>query len=387
MLNAITTRFAVWRIKPMKKHPVSLRICGVASGCAFAIVAILFVSVAASRLATAAEKVIWAHPSPVSLSYATIFAAMELGFFAEEGIEVENIRLKGSGSVYPQIAQKTVFVGYPNPDILIKTTRKGQDPLPVMFVYNHARSSIWEMVVLAESGIKTLEGLKNKQIAVGGLTWGHIPLTKATLADAGLEVGKTVTLVPTGQGAPAYHALTTKQVSAINQFDTVHANLENAGVKIRRIPLPSKFSTLISNGFAVHRDTVKENPGLIARFGRAVTKGILACEVNPALCIRKFWKRFPALKPTEGTEIEKLGKSIHSMRARLLRVLNFPTGQDRRFGEYSKKNWTDFVKALHETGVIKSADVDVEKFYTNQFVDAYNDFDKKTFIAKIADMK
>mgnify|MGYP000328935099 CR=1 FL=1 len=45
---------------------------------------------------------------------------------------------------------------------------------------------------------------------------------------------------------------------------------------------------------------------LIARFGRAVSKGSVACDANPTGCLQAFWKHYPDQKPKVGAEADIL---------------------------------------------------------------------------------
>ena len=66
-----------------------------------------------------AEKLVFATPSPTSISYAPFAMSFQMGYFKEEGLEVEMVRIKGSGTLVPQVANKSVDIGWPNPDVAI----------------------------------------------------------------------------------------------------------------------------------------------------------------------------------------------------------------------------------------------------------------------------
>ena len=214
----------------------------------------------------------------VTLSLGVITAAKQLGFFKEEGLDVDIVAFNGTGTLLPQMTAKRVHVGYPNPDVLIVSRQPGKDPIPLKFFYNATRESAWEFVVLNDSPIKALNDLKGKKLGVGALTFGNIPITKAMFK----EIGADVELVPVGVGAPAFLAFREKKVDGLNLFDSQHATLEVQGTVIRRLAMPQKYKSLFSNGFVAHEDTIKENPKMLAGFGRAIAKTSVFCEVNRA---------------------------------------------------------------------------------------------------------
>lgn len=310
-----------------------------------------------------------------TLTFAPIIFAQNLGFFREEGIEIEIVEFNGTGTLLPQIVNRRILIGYPNPDPLIISRQPGRDPLPLRFFYNATRSSAWEVVVPSDSPIQRLQDLRGRRVGVGAMTWGNIPITRAMFRDVGLTVGQDVELQPVGTGAPAFRALTTGQVAALNLFDVQHALLETSGTAIRRLPMQDRFANLFSNGLITHQDALRDQAPLLAAFGRAVARGTVACEAAPENCVLSFWRSYPAQRQTTGTDAEILQRGVQVMRSRFDKFLSFPAGEPRRFGEYSAQGWRDFVAALHEGGQIATADIAVEPMFTNDLVPEFNRFD------------
>lgn len=329
-----------------------------------------------STIALGADKVTFGIPNPSGLSDGTAhFAyAMELGYFKQEGLDVELVNFGGSAVLLPQVVTKAIDIGWGGPDILITAKQPGRDALPLRFVYNWLRTSVWEFVVLESSSIKTLADLKGKKVGVNFLSGGQIPQTKATLIDAGLQPGRDVDLIATGYGPPAFLALNSGQVDALCLFEGQHIALENRGTKLRRLQIPEKFSKLFSDGFYAHEDTIKNRGAILARFGRAVTKGIVACDANPQGCVRALWKAYPNKRPADIAEDKALQDAVRGVRARFIRVMPEPSGT-RRFGEFSEQPWRDYLQIFKETNLITTVNVPLEQFYTNQFVPDYNKFD------------
>lgn len=326
--------------------------------------------------ARAADKVTFGIPNPSGIGDSTAhFAfAIELGYFRQENLDLEMINFNGSAVLLPQVATKAIDIGWGGPDILITGKQPGRDPLPLRFFYNWLRGSVWEFVVLESSPVKTLAELKGRKIGVNFLSGGQIPQTKATLKDAGLQAGNDVDLVPTGYGAPAFLALTTGKVDALALFEGQHITLENRGTKLRRLKVPERYTRLFSDGFYAHEDTIRNRGSLLARFGRAVTKGIVACEANTEGCVRALWKLYPSKKPVEGSEEKKMADAVRILQARMTRILAFDAGAVHTFGEFPEKPWRDYLQIFKEVGQISSDNVPLEQLYTNQFVPEFNKF-------------
>ncbi len=329
----------------------------------------------------AAEKVVFGTGSAVSLTSAPITMAMGMGYFKEEGLEVELQPFRGgSGVLMPQLVNKSIPIGFPTLDVLIIARQPGRDYMPLRFFYNMTRTSIYEIVVPEASGIKQVSDLRGKKIGVGALTWGSIPILKALLKEDGLEAGKDVELIAVGQGAGAYHAFTSGQVDALDLFDVHHTELESLGTKIRRVPLKDKYVGLGSNSLIAHEDTLKSNPTMLASFGRAVAKATVACDANVAACVRMFWQQYPQMRPTQGSEEEKVSAAVRIVRSRLERMLAFPPGAKQSLGEFPAQMWREYVETLHAGGQTTTRDIAIDSLYTNGLVPEFNKFDRAAVV-------
>ena len=335
----------------------------------------------------ALEKVRLGQVTSTSMTFAPIFAAQELGYFAEEGIELEHLNFKGGSVLQPQIASKQVTFGFTAVETVILSRQPGKDPLPLVFFYNAARGSIWETVVLDSSPIKKLADLKGKKIGIGAIANANVPLTRAMLRDIGMELTKDYSFVPIGVGAPAFRAVTNGDADAYNTFDSNIATFETTGVKLRTLEVPRKYRDLFSNGFVAHQDTLRDNPKLVIGFGRAFTKGVIVCEANPEFCVRNFWKHNPTLKPTTMGDEAALKAGLHVLQSRMKSYTYFPAGTKREFGTYPDSVWRDYVDILHAGGELTSKDIDLKPIYSNKFVKDFNDFDTAEIQKKAKSLK
>lgn len=327
--------------------------------------------------AQSAERVIFGTGSSISLTSAPMIMAVGMGYFEDEGIDIEVVPFPGgSGVLIPQIENKSITVGFPTTDPLIKNREPGRDYLPLKFFYNMTRASIYEIVVLEDSDINTLEDLEGANIGVGALTWGSIPIARAMLrAEAGLAEEADYNFIAVGMGGAAYQALIDGEIDALYLFDVPHAQLEGRGVNIRRLYMPERYAGLGSNSLMAHEDTIETQGDMLGRFGRAIAKGTVACDANPEACVRVFWELYPEQKPTEGTEEEILSQAVMVLNTRLQRMLHFPEGTERNFGEFPREMWSNYVEVLYEGGELSTADIDLDSLYTNAFVEQFNDFD------------
>lgn len=352
------------------------RALGLAIGMSLAVMAV-------PEAALALDKVVYGTASRQGVANASMFLAESMGFFREEGIDISTVQFDGTAVLLPQVANKSITIGYPIPDFVVISNDTGKDPLPLKFFYNVTRIYNWEIVVPANSPIRELKDLKDKKIGVNSLSTGNVPATRSMLREAGLQVGKDVELIPTPQGATAINALRTGRVDALNLFDVFHAEIEvYSGIPLRRIPIPEKYLALSGNSFAAHNDLFRDNPDLLKRFGRAYSKGMVACHSNPAGCIRNLWKMHPQTRPTAGEEAKNIADSSKILLANLR--LKMPAGwpDKREFGGFAHVGWQTVLDVLVEAGTVKNRAIDLRKLYTNEFVPDFGRFNVDEVIAR-----
>src|SRR5690606_24686493 len=172
--------------------------------------------------------------------------------------------------------------------------------LPLRFIYNNTREGIWELAGPAKSDVRSIADLKGKTVGIGGPAFGNVPVLKAAIAASGLKISD-VNLQPVGVGSPAFRAMTSGQIDALNLWDTMHAALERAGFPLRRLEFPEEFVGNPSHGLIATEAKIANEPELIGRFGRAWSKGEVACAANIDGCLIAFWRQYPQLKPANKT--------------------------------------------------------------------------------------
>jgi NitT/TauT family transport system substrate-binding protein len=347
---------------------------------AFSIVLSAAMLFSSSSMAQTMDKVVYGTASRVGLANAAMYLAETMGFFREEHIEITTVQFDSTSILMPQIASKAVTIGYPIPDPVIVSHDEGKDPLPIQFFYNVTRIYNWEMVVPADSPIKTLADLKGKTIGVIGLGVGNVPVTRSYLREAGLNPGEDVQIIGVGQGAAAINAFKSGKIDALNQFDVVHAQMENEGIAIRRIPIPEKYLGLSGNSFATHVETIRDNPDLVRRFGRAYTKGLVACEANPSGCVEMMWKKYPETRPTNGDPAKNLENNVRILLANLRTKIPMGDLTSRQYGVFTKESWQTSLDVLAQNGLVKDVNIDLSKLYTNKFVPDFGRFDAAAVI-------
>ena len=345
--------------------------------------AVALALVTAAGPAQAAQKLFLGHTTDANLGHAPIVVARGMGFFAEEGLDVELVAFKGSANLLPQLISRRVQVGYLKPELLVAARQGGGNGVPLAFFYNMDRASPWEVVVLDVSPVKLLQDLQGRKIGVGAFTYSTLPGLRAMFRELGFGPDTNTALVPVGVGAPAFRALTGGQVDALSISDMQYAAFAEHGTKLRRLELPAKYAGLLSKGFVAHQDMIVRDAETLGAFGRAIAKATLACQTNRRVCVSVYWRYFPDQKPTTGSEDDKLEDAARVLGARLDKLTSFPPDQPVRYGEFPPGGWRGLVDVMHASGQIGTPDVPLESLYTNYLVDAFNRFEPEPVIAAV----
>lgn len=332
-------------------------------------------AVAADRI-----KVGLAIPSSVTEGGAQAIAE-ELGLFREENLEVDYVVLPGAGALLPQLLQRTITLALPLPETLLAAHKPGEPPLPLTYVYNAGPANTLELAVKADSAIQSIADLRGKAIGVGAMTWGTIPQTRALLRSVGLEPGRDVQIVAVGVLGAGFHALREDRVQVLNFNSTWIDLLEQEGTPARRLAYPPVFRKMVVNGYLAHRETLEGNPGLLERFGRAWTKALVVCDANPRACIEAFWRRNPAARPA-GDASAALAANTRIVERWVRPILTDESGKPRVAGEFDLGVIRAYVGEMHRYGEFATADMPLDRYFTNALVPGFSRFDREALVAR-----
>lgn len=334
---------------------------------------------AADAAAQAKDKFVYGVPSAISNAVANFVFAKELGYFDEENIQMEMVPLAGSAVIIPQLLSNQIQAAGASLEPLVIARQPGKPNFPLKFVYNYLRNSVWEFAVLANSPVKAVADLRGQTIGIVSQGSGNVYTTRAILAAAGVPWDQ-VKVVAVGFGVQAFEALRSNQIQMLNLWESAHASLEVAGTPLRKLEYPAQFQGVSSHGFEVTDALLKSNPGLLARFGRAASKGSVACMANYEGCLKAYWKHYPEQKPKTGTDEEILKRELAIMVPRMENIGYFAPGQPKLWGQFADRDWKVLVDALKAGGEVTDENIPYSSLYTNELVTEYNRFDTEVVV-------
>lgn len=305
--------------------------------------------------------------SAMDASWAPLAAGQAQGFFEAEGIAIETINPGAGGVVLQLMASDQIDIGAVTPDSVIAANFHGQR---VQMIYNWLRGDTRWLAVNADSDINSYRDLVGKKVGVSTMGGGAMRATEAGMELEGISRTDAEFIV-VGTGAAAYDALSRGRVDALSLWDTEYAGMENLGAKLKFVK-NQELGRLFGTTFAAEPDWIEANKDLVEGFGRAFSKSVVWATENPEGAIESMWEIYPETKTSDGADF--LAGQANVFKARNSLALIGDPAANKNWGAYTPEDvqvWIDFAV---ESAIIEEP-IDAEGIYTNEFVEAYSDFD------------
>jgi NitT/TauT family transport system substrate-binding protein len=282
-----------------------------------------------------------------NVQYAPFYVAVERGYFAAEGIDLEfdykletdGVKLVGAGEI--------PFAVVSGEQVVLARSQG----LPVKYVLQWYKKYPIAVVSLQSSGISKPEDLKGKRVGLPGFYGATYVGWRAFLKANNLtendvqqqEIGFT-------------------QVAALQsgKVDAVVGYVNNEPIVLAQNGYPvnvfdvANYVDMVANGLMTNEKTIQQNPALVRGMLRALSKGIADTISDPTAAMQISTKYVEGLKADDAVQKLVLSKTIEEM-------------QGGKPGESTPDAWTNTQDALVNIGQIQTK-MDVNTFYTNEFL-------------------
>lgn len=291
------------------------------------------------------------------LDDAHVWAAVEMGYFEEEGLDVSVEQSIGTTDVKMVSFGNAEFC-IPAPVNLMVAREAG---MPLVSVMQVDTRQIFGICVKSDSDIKSFSDLKGKTIVLGDASWEN--LFKVFLPPAGLEFDDVKYVVG---GENRAQMVDLGQADAVFTWEKEYQLWQAQGMDLRYIT-GEDIVPGCANSIATTFEMVENNPELIEKFCRAYAKGIYFCKLNPEAATDIVVKKFPALNLTVEQALPAIKGLVH--------ITNDNDTETKGYGYHNADEW----QIMKDGGLLTDSfteDIPVEEYFTNQFVEAINSFDK-----------
>lgn len=305
-------------------------------------------------------------PLPRSANFYPLIAGEALGYFAEEGIEVN---LLPSETSIPYVA----FVQNGQADVAMldgpQSFQAAAAGIPFKTVYEVMQNAPEGVAVLAESDYQDVSQLEGTTV---GLVSDRDSATLAISLDAVGGSLDDVTTVVVGEAGPTLaNALQTETVSAIAGSVPDWLALQANGIPIRLIT-PDAVKVTPANNFVVSEEGLEENRPQLEGFLRAWSKGMYTAKVDPDAVAAMAKAAVPSEWENETFGREFLDASIG---------MNLSVTE--KLGDLQTSVWEKIQDPMMKVGLIEEK-MDASTFLDPSLIDAANDFDRAEVEAEVA---
>jgi NitT/TauT family transport system substrate-binding protein len=283
-----------------------------------------------------------------NVQYAPFYAAVEKGFFAEQGIELEfdySYETDGVALVGANELQFSVASGEQVPIARA-------EGLPIVYVMAWYEKYPVAVISEASQNINGPEDLAGKRVGLPGLFGANYVGLRALLGEVNLDEGD-LTLDSVG--------FNQVEVFAAGAEDAVVVYIANEPVQLKALGydlnliLVADYLDLVSNGLITNQRTIKENPDLVKRMVAATLKGIQYTVEHPQEAFEICFKYVEGLDSADQeTQMNVLLASIELY-------------QTDPYGFSHSTSWSNMQEVLLKMDLMKE-EINLEDAYSNEFI-------------------
>lgn len=209
-----------------------------------------------------------------SVFYAPQYAAINLGFFSAEGLNVELTNGAGTDKVMTAVLSGQSDIGFGGPEATLYVYNEGKTDYPVIFAQVTNRDGSFLVGRKPEPNFKW-ENVKGKTI-IGGRTGGMPEMTlEYVLKRQGLQPGKNVEVNTSIQFALMAPAFLNGQGDYVALFEPTASMIEKEGKGYVVASIGKDSGEVSYTAYFSKKSFLKKNAGLIQKFTNALYKGQL----------------------------------------------------------------------------------------------------------------
>lgn len=207
-----------------------------------------------------------------SIFYAPQYAALNLGYFKEEGLDIELSNGQGADKVMSAVLSDNVDIGFAGPEASIYVYNEGKKDYTQVFALLTQRDGSF-LVGREPDPNFTWDKLKGKQVLPGRK--GGVPYMtlEYVIKNHGLDPYKDLTLDNSIQFALMAGAFTSGTGDYVTLFEPTASMLEAEGKGYIVASVGKEAGEVAYTGYFAKKSFIEKNPKVIESFTRAIYRG------------------------------------------------------------------------------------------------------------------
>jgi len=284
-----------------------------------------------------------------NVQFAPFYAAVENGYFEEEGIEIDFDYSFETDAVALVGADEISFAVVSGEQVPLAKA----EGLPIVYVAAWYGEYPVAVVSKSEENIKEPADLAGKKVGLPGLYGANYIGLRALLGEVGLQ-----------ESDLQLDSIGFNQVEVLlsGNDDAVVVYLANEPVQLRaqgvdlNVIAVKDYVSLVSNGLITNQSTIEEQPELVRSMVRAALRGIEFTVENPDQAFEISKKYVEGLEEAD----QEVQRSVLETSISLY--------QTEPYGFSEQQSWENMQQVLLQMGLLKS-EIDLQDAYTNEFIE------------------
>lgn len=283
-----------------------------------------------------------------NIQYAPFYVAIDKGYFAEEGIEIEfdysfetdGVALTGAGELPFAVAS--------GEQVLLARSQG----LPVVYAFAWYQQFPISIISAPELNINEPADLRGKKIGLPGLFGANYIGLEALLFEGGVDPSEVSMDAIGFNQVEAYASGNSDIVVGYAANEPIVLASQGFDLKEMRV---ADYVDLIANGIVTNEDTIANDPELVRGMAKALARGIEATINNPEEAYDISLKFVENLKDQDkAVQMQVLNTSIEFWKA-------------DRIGYSNPQAWENMNNVLVKMALIPEP-IDLSKAFTNEFI-------------------
>lgn len=242
--------------------------------------ALLFMSCAACGTHDSGKKHLVLSEVTHSVFYAPQYVALELGFFADEGLDVELINGGGADKVMTSVLTGEADIGFAGPEAAIYVHNQGKEDAPVVFAQMTKRDG--SFLVGREDSAFRWEDLNGKTI-IGGRAGGVPEMTlEYVMRQNGVVPGEDAAVDTTVQFNMMAGAFTGGNGDYVTLFEPTATEIESSGQGYILTSIGAESGEIPYTAYFAPASMLEQDAETVQSFTNAIARALDYVRTHPA---------------------------------------------------------------------------------------------------------